>query len=78
MTFLSALTHPQISRIPYDRIDVFYLLVSMDELARVEDSVTIALGGASVIGGTPIIHHGTEEQEAKWLPGLFSSRPASV
>lgn len=30
------------------------------------------LGGASIIGVPPIVHHGTEEQKAKWLPGLFT------
>jgi alkylation response protein AidB-like acyl-CoA dehydrogenase len=25
-----------------------------------------------VIGVPPIVHHGTEEQKRKWLPGLFN------
>jgi alkylation response protein AidB-like acyl-CoA dehydrogenase len=52
-------------------LDVFHLLVSTDETSRVEGGVTVGLGGASVIGIPPVIHHGTEEQKQKWLPGLF-------
>ncbi|KAB8251583.1 acyl-CoA dehydrogenase/oxidase [Aspergillus flavus] len=63
---------PNLAGIPHNERDVFHLLVSVDELARVEGGVGIALGGASTIGIPPIIHHGTEEQKAKWLPGLFS------
>lgn len=52
--------------------DAFHVLIGMDELSRVEGGVGIALGGASVIGAPPIVHHGTEEQKRRWLPGLFS------
>lgn len=57
--------------IPIDELDVFHLLVSTDETSRVEGGVTTGLGGASVIGIPPVIHYGTEEQKAAWLPGLF-------
>lgn len=57
--------------IPVDELNVFHLLVSTDETSRVEGGVTSCLGGASVIGAPPVLHHGTEEQKAKWLPGLF-------
>lgn len=57
--------------IPIDDLDVFHLLVSTDETSRVEGGVTTGLGGASVIGIPPVIHYGTEEQKAAWLPGLF-------
>lgn len=53
-------------------LDVFHLLVSTDETSRIEGGVTSCLGGASVIGVPPLLHHGTEEQKAKWLPGLFN------
>ncbi|KAF2767937.1 acyl-CoA dehydrogenase NM domain-like protein [Teratosphaeria nubilosa] len=56
---------------PVNDLDVFHLLVSTDETSRVEGGVTTSLGGASVIGIPPLIHHGTEEQKQKWLPGLF-------
>jgi alkylation response protein AidB-like acyl-CoA dehydrogenase len=43
-----------------------------DENSRIEGGVGIALGGGSVIGVPPIVHHGTEEQKKMWLPGLFT------
>lgn len=57
--------------IPVDELDVFHTLVSTDESSRVEGGVGTSLGGGSVIGIPPVIHHGTEEQKRKWLPGLF-------
>ena len=53
-------------------LDVFHLLVSTDESSRVEGGISVALGGGSVIGVPPIVHHGTEEQKRNWLPGLFT------
>lgn len=53
-------------------MDVFHLLVSTDETSRVEGGVMSSLSGASVIGLPPVIHHGTEVQKQKWLPGLFN------
>jgi alkylation response protein AidB-like acyl-CoA dehydrogenase len=47
------------------------LLVSTDEGSRIDGGVGSSLAGASVIGMPPIIHHGTEEQKRKWLPGVF-------
>lgn len=29
------------------------------------------LGGGIVIGVPPVIHHGSEEQKRRWLPGIF-------
>jgi alkylation response protein AidB-like acyl-CoA dehydrogenase len=58
--------------IPVDKLDVFHLLVSTDESSRIEGGVGTSLGGGSVIGIPPVIHHGTEEQKRKWLPGLFN------
>ncbi|KAJ5517842.1 Acyl-CoA dehydrogenase N-terminal [Penicillium expansum] len=63
---------PNLAGIPHQEMDVFHLLIRIDETARTEGGVSIALGGASTIGIPPIIHHGSEEQKAKWLPGLFS------
>jgi len=62
---------PKPAGISNEEMDVFHLLVSTDETSRVEGGVTSSLGGASVIGIPPVIHHGTEEQKKKWLPGLF-------
>ncbi|KAK3624763.1 hypothetical protein LTR56_020816 [Elasticomyces elasticus] len=56
--------------IPVDELDVFHTLISTDETSRVEGGVMTSLGGASVIGMPPVIHHGTDEQKRKWLPGL--------
>ncbi|KAK1072252.1 hypothetical protein LTR33_010281 [Friedmanniomyces endolithicus] len=58
--------------IPVDELDVFHTLISTDETSRVEGGVMTSLGGASVIGVPPVIHHGTDEQKRKWLPGLAS------
>ena len=58
--------------IPVEEMDVFHLLVLTDESSRIEGGVGTALGGGSVIGVPPIVHHGTEEQKRKWLPGLFT------
>jgi len=58
--------------IPVDELDVFHTLISTDETSRVEGGVMTSLGGASVIGIPPVIHHGTDEQQRKWLPGLAS------
>lgn len=58
--------------IPVNELDAFHLLLSTDETSRVEGGVTSSLGGGSVIGIPPVIHHGTDEQKRKWLPGLFT------
>ena len=58
--------------IPVGELDIFHLLISTDEGSRIEGGVGTALGGGSVIGVPPIVHHGTEEQKRKWLPGLFT------
>jgi alkylation response protein AidB-like acyl-CoA dehydrogenase len=58
--------------IPVAELDIFHLLIMTDETSRVEGGVTTSLGGGSIIGVPPIVHHGTEEQKKKWLPGLFT------
>ncbi|KAF2272637.1 acyl-CoA dehydrogenase NM domain-like protein [Westerdykella ornata] len=58
--------------IPVGELDVFHLLTLTDETSRIEGGVGTSLGGGSVIGVPPIVHHGTEEQKRKWLPGLFT------
>ncbi|EMD01009.1 hypothetical protein BAUCODRAFT_144587 [Baudoinia panamericana UAMH 10762] len=63
---------PEPARISTDELDAFHTLISTDETSRVEGGVMTSLGGGSVIGVPPIIHHGTEQQKRKWLPGLFS------
>lgn len=63
------LTNP--SGKPVEELDVFHAMIMTDETSRIEGGVTSSLGGGSVIGVPPIVHYGTEEQKAKWLPGLF-------
>lgn len=54
------------------KLDIFHLMVLVDETARFEGGVGIALAGANAIGVPPIVNHGTEEQKQRWLPGLFT------
>ncbi|CAK4033503.1 Medium-chain specific acyl- dehydrogenase, mitochondrial [Lecanosticta acicola] len=63
---------PHPAGIPVNELDVFHLLIQTDETSRVEGGVTSSLGGGSVIGIPPLIHHGTEAQKRNWLPGLFT------
>lgn len=63
---------PDPAGIPVDQLDAFHMLIQSDESARIEGGVVNSLAGASVIGIPPVIHHGTEEQKRKWLPGLFT------
>lgn len=58
--------------IPVAELDIFHLMTMTCETSRIEGGVGTALGGGSVIGVPPIVHHGTEEQKRKWLPGLFT------
>lgn len=46
--------------IPVADLDIFHLMISTDEGSRIEGGVGISLGGGSVIGAPPIVHHGTE------------------
>lgn len=63
---------PKPAGIGPDEMDAFHVLVGTDETSRVEGGVMTSLAGASVIGVPPIVYYGTEEQKAKWLPGLFN------
>lgn len=63
--------------IPTEELDAFHHMILVDELARFEGGVGIALaGGANAIGVPPIMNHGTEEQRRRWIPGL-STRQTS-
>lgn len=63
--------------IPTEELDTFHHMILVDELARFEGGVGIALaGGANAIGVPPIMNHGTEEQRRRWIPGL-STRQTS-
>ncbi|MGP4104371.1 acyl-CoA dehydrogenase family protein [Nonomuraea sp. KM90] len=52
--------------------DYFALCLALEELARVDSSVSITLEAAVSLGAMPILRFGTEEQRATWLPKLAS------
>jgi short/branched chain acyl-CoA dehydrogenase len=54
--------------------DYFALCVALEELARVDSSVAITLEAAVSLGAMPIHRFGTDEQKARWLPGLCSGQ----
>lgn len=59
--------------IPTEKLDAFHHMILIDEMARFEGGVSVALaGGASSIGVPPIMNHGTEEQRRRWIPGLWT------
>lgn len=61
-----------IAGIPVDKLDVFHMMVLVDEGSRVEGGVGVGLAGANTIGVPPIINHGTADQKRRWLPPLFT------
>ncbi|MEV0583248.1 acyl-CoA dehydrogenase family protein [Nonomuraea sp. NPDC050310] len=52
--------------------DYFALCLALEELARVDSSVSITLEAAVSLGAMPIYRFGTAEQRAEWLPRLAS------
>jgi short-chain 2-methylacyl-CoA dehydrogenase len=52
--------------------DYFALCLALEELARVDSSVSITLEAAVSLGAMPIYRFGTEEQRAHWLSRLTS------
>ncbi|MFI6322606.1 acyl-CoA dehydrogenase family protein [Nonomuraea sp. NPDC050556] len=52
--------------------DYFALCLALEELARVDSSVSITLEAAVSLGAMPIYRFGTAEQKAEWLPALAS------
>ncbi|MER6948647.1 acyl-CoA dehydrogenase family protein [Nonomuraea sp. NPDC000554] len=52
--------------------DYFALCLALEELARVDSSVSITLEAAVSLGAMPIFRFGTSEQKAAWLPRLAS------
>ncbi|QGK71708.1 acyl-CoA dehydrogenase [Allosaccharopolyspora coralli] len=52
--------------------DYFTLCLALEELARVDSSVSITLEAGVSLGLMPIYRFGTAEQKKKWLPGLAS------
>jgi alkylation response protein AidB-like acyl-CoA dehydrogenase len=54
--------------------DTLAYAVTVEELARVDSSVSITLCAHSSLGTQPIYLFGTEEQKQEWLPQLTSGR----
>ncbi|SEK91772.1 acyl-CoA dehydrogenase family protein [Nonomuraea pusilla] len=52
--------------------DYFALCLALEELARVDSSVSITLEAAVSLGAMPIFRFGTQEQRERWLPKLAS------
>ncbi|WP_049571548.1 acyl-CoA dehydrogenase family protein [Nonomuraea sp. SBT364] len=52
--------------------DYFALCLALEELARVDSSVSITLEAAVSLGAMPIYRFGTPEQRERWLPKLAS------
>ncbi|HEX4815846.1 MAG TPA: acyl-CoA dehydrogenase family protein [Nonomuraea sp.] len=52
--------------------DYFALCLALEELARVDSSVSITLEAAVSLGAMPIYRFGSEEQRGEWLPRLTS------
>ncbi|MFI7447562.1 acyl-CoA dehydrogenase family protein [Nonomuraea sp. NPDC049714] len=52
--------------------DYFALCLALEELSRVDSSVSITLEAAVSLGAMPILRFGTDDQRARWLPRLAS------
>src|ERR1700685_223685 len=50
--------------------DYFALCLALEELARVDSSVSITLEAAVSLGAMPIYRYGTPAQRGRWLPDL--------
>ncbi|GGC99301.1 acyl-CoA dehydrogenase [Tersicoccus solisilvae] len=54
--------------------DHLALGVAIEELARVDQSIAITLEAAVSLGISPLLHYGTDEQKAAWVPDLAAGR----
>ncbi len=54
--------------------DYFALCLALEELAKVDQSVSITLEAGVSLGAMPIYRFGTEAQKREWLPQLTSGR----
>lgn len=54
--------------------DYFALCLTLEELARVDQSVAITLEAAVSLGAMPVYRYGSEEQKQRWLPELASGK----
>ena len=54
--------------------DFMSLVVAIEELGRVDQSVGITLSAGVGLGINPILSYGTDEQKERWLPDLVAGR----
>jgi short/branched chain acyl-CoA dehydrogenase len=54
--------------------DYFALCLALEELARVDSSVSITLEAGVGLGAMPLYRFGTREQQERWLPDLVAGR----
>jgi short-chain 2-methylacyl-CoA dehydrogenase len=54
--------------------DFTTLCIAIEELARVDQSMSITLEAGVGLGANPIFQFGTEEQKQRWLPDLVAGR----
>ncbi|WP_290514165.1 acyl-CoA dehydrogenase family protein, partial [Aeromicrobium sp.] len=52
--------------------DTLSYAIAVEELARIDSSVSITMCAHHSLGTLPIYHFGTDEQKAEWLPALAS------
>jgi len=54
--------------------DFTTLCIAIEELARIDQSMSITVEAGVGLGANPIYQFGTEEQRARWLPDLCAGR----
>jgi len=54
--------------------DYLTLCVALEELARVDQSVSITLEAAVSLGAMPVYRFGNDEQKRRWLPDLIAGK----
>src|SRR5215216_6328761 len=50
------------------------LCIAIEELGRVDQSMSVTLEAAVGLGITPLLAYGTDEQKETWLPDLVAGR----
>jgi acyl-CoA dehydrogenase len=55
-------------------LDYTSLCLIMEEVAKADAGVSVALAVQNGLGSVPILRHGTDEQKERWLPELAAGR----
>jgi butyryl-CoA dehydrogenase len=55
-------------------LDYISLCLIMEEVAKADAGVSVALAVQNGLGAVPILRHGTDEQKERWLPELAAGR----